>query len=835
MTTIHQRIAAVGILCLSLMVSAFAQDSVRFKQWIEASTRPLRTIDPADEDFSDLAPLKAMIGSNTIVALGEETHGDGNAMLAKARIAKYLHKEMGFDLIVFENGMFDLYKANRQIVAGTASADLAMRNSLFAVWMESKEFLPLIQYMQAQKDAGTPITVAGMDPYHNGIYAAEDLIDDLRGFLLRRVPETVFADTMLMELDEILSDFNALPKTPDLVLNKLSLETGRPRLFATSADSLRFFSNAQAVIKALDVLASTLPAEKADALYWQQILRNIIASVKIELDYKYNREQLAQNTRDAQMAENIQFLLNQYPGKKMILWGNNYRFIENFSALKYRALAGARPLADLLRERGISIYSIASTAAIGRYGWNNSPSRELIAPPMGSLEDVLMRQGREYALVDMHADTAKMRFYSNALCYVPVKGTWTDAYDAMIFVKSQAPTTVSKRNDDADTRFVPDKSTNVPGRVVDAKTGKPIAYASVSILNTPVGSVTNIKGDFDVKIPFGLSEAMLQVSSIGYETVRLNILEVIIDSAHVTIALKPKGFITETVGISDKAGDLNATKIMRKAIARLDNNFMRSPFSMSIFYRGWRRDNSGTSYLLEAALDFFDTKGNKRSDQRALMRERNYRINQIRRGGFEDWQGRVGEYLVDMSRQDVVRSKNNILSTRRLRYYDLQIESVTEFDAKDVFVISYKCTKPSFYTTGEQYVDSYSGKMYITARPEFAVIRNETNVGYVVQATSSFGRQRNVQITRNLSFTTHYRHNGEFYFLNYARQSLDVAYVSGSTRLADEKVVAEQLVTSIETQNPKEFKGRMDDISTSKAVYNKEFWENYTVMLDAIE
>src|SRR4051794_32388463 len=45
--------------------------------WLGANTLPLRTIDMADDNFSDLAPLRTAIGDARIVLLGEQTHGDG--------------------------------------------------------------------------------------------------------------------------------------------------------------------------------------------------------------------------------------------------------------------------------------------------------------------------------------------------------------------------------------------------------------------------------------------------------------------------------------------------------------------------------------------------------------------------------------------------------------------------------------------------------------------------------------------------------------------------------------------------------------------------------------
>ena len=56
---------------------------------------PIRSIDPKDEDYSDLQFLKKIVERDSVrvIMLGEQTHGDGSTFLAKSRLIKFLHKE----------------------------------------------------------------------------------------------------------------------------------------------------------------------------------------------------------------------------------------------------------------------------------------------------------------------------------------------------------------------------------------------------------------------------------------------------------------------------------------------------------------------------------------------------------------------------------------------------------------------------------------------------------------------------------------------------------------------------------------------------------------------
>ena len=68
-------------------------------EWLRNNAAAIRSIDPDDEDFSDLAFLREQLSGVRVVLLGESDHGNGSDFKAKTRLIKFLHLKMGFDVL----------------------------------------------------------------------------------------------------------------------------------------------------------------------------------------------------------------------------------------------------------------------------------------------------------------------------------------------------------------------------------------------------------------------------------------------------------------------------------------------------------------------------------------------------------------------------------------------------------------------------------------------------------------------------------------------------------------------------------------------------------------
>src|SRR5262245_62656118 len=151
-----------ALLCLGQSSRAHADNAERVA-WLKDHAATLRTIDPADSDFADLEPIRRAIGDARIVMLGEQTHGDGVTFHAKTRLIRYLHEKCGFDVLAFESGLYDCRKAWQLLRDGQTPADKAFGTGVFAIWAQSQQVQPLVEYLRKRARESRPLELAGFD------------------------------------------------------------------------------------------------------------------------------------------------------------------------------------------------------------------------------------------------------------------------------------------------------------------------------------------------------------------------------------------------------------------------------------------------------------------------------------------------------------------------------------------------------------------------------------------------------------------------------------------------------------------------------------------------
>ena len=399
--------------------------------WLAARAAPLRTLDLADADDADLAPLGRAVAGRRIVLLGEQTHGDGATFEAKARIIRYLHERHGFDLLVFESGLYDCRRTWVDARAGVALADSA-GGCMFALWSNSAEVRPLLQYLDEAESSARPLELAGMDFQPSGSNAGR-LCADLARFLAGQ------------------PDSSGTGAAAEGVCAPYRLLFGSPREFRALPDSVRgVMRRSLARLAAWPLQDVPALGAMGEAAFWRQAIAGAGALAEFVWAIDPARPDPAVfNRRDSVMAANLLWLARQDPARKIIVWAATSHLVRERARIQdveapQMVPAGHLVAADLPGET----YTIGFLAAEGEFGFarpgTTRPSEPVPPAEPGTLEALWRDSGQEWAFLDLRGLPAGGEWLREPVAARPMgygvtRAAWGEHLDGFVFTRRMTP------------------------------------------------------------------------------------------------------------------------------------------------------------------------------------------------------------------------------------------------------------------------------------------------------------------------------------------------------------------------------------------------------------
>jgi erythromycin esterase len=282
----------VAIPLIFFLSLCFGQTPI--KNYVAAQTQQISTIDPLNDDYSDLLAIGDAIDEARIVMLGEQDHGDAPTFLAKTRLIKYLHERKGFNVLAFESDFFST-NYNWQLVkeAKLTLSDFVNGN-ITALWSRCTACNPLFKdYLPISLQTQMPLQITGFDNQMGTRYLLPIL------------------DSVLQELRIPITD---LPQYKSETFPLLTT------WYNYTKDSLT-----------VDKIISTYSEIKKQLLkkfpvnnFWVQTVENLIQQNYQFRNWKQDYWK-DMNTRDKQMAANLKWLVQtKYANEKIIVWAHNY-------------------------------------------------------------------------------------------------------------------------------------------------------------------------------------------------------------------------------------------------------------------------------------------------------------------------------------------------------------------------------------------------------------------------------------------------------------------------------------------------------------------------------
>jgi erythromycin esterase len=248
---------------------------------------PVRSL-ALDTDVKDLTPLSKIIGKASIVGLGENSHGSATIYKLKLRMVQYMVKDLGFTIFALETPTVEADRINDYVLYNKGTLSDVIKNLVYPSW-QTKEMVDIIEWIkQFNKTTNKKVEFKGFD-----------MQDGMAAF-------------------EAVQDF---AKTNDSAL--LTALTELKQLYDKATNGKLPWEQVYQKAKMInDYLASkTAAAYVGVDVTLLQSIKHYMTVFLQSLSFKYKSDET--KSRDEYMAENIDWLVKNYKGRKIIVSADN--------------------------------------------------------------------------------------------------------------------------------------------------------------------------------------------------------------------------------------------------------------------------------------------------------------------------------------------------------------------------------------------------------------------------------------------------------------------------------------------------------------------------------
>jgi hypothetical protein len=368
----------------------------------------------------------------------------------------------------------------------------------------------------------------------------------------------------------------------------------------------------------------------------------------------------------------------------------------------------------------------------------------------------------------------------------------------------------------------------IKGKVVNKETGSPLVFASVAVKESNVATITNIDGEFIIKIADDGSSKNLEVTYLGFKNKLIALSELKNNGFKNIISLESAPIPIKEIVVRP----LDPELIIMQAIDNFSKNYPTVPNLMTGFYRETIRKNRTYVSIGEAVVEIFKAPYNSdlRFDGTRIYKGRKSTdVEKMDTVLFKLQGGPVTS--LDL---DIVKNTESVLTREAMKYYDYKLVSVIEIDNKPHYVIEF-LQKPSVE------IPLFMGTFYINI-DTYAIsdIEFGFNLADKEKAASLFIRKKplGMKVTPEVAnYTVKYREqDGKWYFA-YSRAEVKFK-VNWKKRLFNTNytTMAEIAITDRTDQEVIKFAGK-DKIKYSDVFLEKlsaftdpEFWGDYNVI-----
>ncbi len=366
------------------------------------------------------------------------------------------------------------------------------------------------------------------------------------------------------------------------------------------------------------------------------------------------------------------------------------------------------------------------------------------------------------------------------------------------------------------------------GRVIDSQSDNPLVFASVAVEFTNVATVTNLDGEFTLKVPLDQPSRRLVITHLGYNNRTISLNELQTGGYRNIISLEPAPTMLPDVTVTPVSGE----DIIEKAIKRIPYNYTSEPNLMTGFYRETIRRRRSYVAIGEAVVQVFKAPYNSPGRRDGIRIYKGRQSTDVSRMDTLIFKLQGGPFT--SLQLDVVKNPYSILDEESMQYYTYTLVTSDMIDDRPHYVIYFQqkanILSPLFY--GRMYVDKES---YAISEIDFAL--NLTNIN---EAKEMLVRRKpftaDVEPDAALYRVVYREYDGKWYFA-YSRAEVSFT-VNWRRRIFNTNftTMSELAITDRTTDDVIRFAGRdrvrFTDVFSERVsdFEDPDFWGDYNVI-----
>jgi len=397
------------------------------------------------------------------------------------------------------------------------------------------------------------------------------------------------------------------------------------------------------------------------------------------------------------------------------------------------------------------------------------------------------------------------------------------------FTELENQVIISKKTDE----IIPDeiKLDSIPvkyfflsGKIVDDKKENPVKYASVSLVNKPIGTISNVDGNFLLKIHPDFIRDTIIISCMGYAQMMMPAYKILDEDV---IMMRPVSIRIKEVKVTSSTPE----RLLNHIRENLSLNYSNDSKLMTGFYRETIQQDDNYINVSEAVIEILKApySNSVRNDLVRVIKGR--RSPDVKPFQWLNFKLQGGPFTI--TKLDIVKTIESFIDEEYQSSYEYNISRVIWYNENPVYILEFKPVA-EFNDLG------FVGEIYVH-RETFAIVH--VNFRYnkigLKNAESAMIKRKPKGVKAKPTYTN-YEVNYQQYLDKWHLANVK-ASVKFKVRSRNDKInseyhsVSDLLITDIQNTELKKFD--RDESFTQRDIfvemisnYDPDFWENYNII-----